>query len=188
MESKKGFKRVIISQREILGMDFPFKASKCDFDKISGFIMNTYINFNFLPENNYSDIPLESQQDIKWVQEYIKDKLAQAQVGQYRRALPRPLNQLAQVNGFLESSYKRNHINHRDFEHSPGMTSVTVIKGTGQIVFDASEYLRPEDYRVYDLKPGRIFAFNSDIDYFTTKHTDRNCLRQLLIHNYEWEY
>ena len=68
------------------------------------------------------------------------------------------------------------------------MTSVTVIKGTGQIVFDASEYLRPEDYRVYDLKPGRIFAFNSDIDYFTTKHTDRNCLRQLLIHNYEWEY
>ena len=83
MESKKGCKRLIISQKEILGLEFPFEFSKVDFEKISGFILNTYFNFNFLPENNYSDIPLESEQNIKWVQEYILDKLHQAEVGKY---------------------------------------------------------------------------------------------------------
>ena len=188
MESKKGCKRLIISQKEILGLEFPFEFSKVDFEKISGFILNTYFNFNFLPENNYSDIPLESEQNIKWVQEYILDKLHQAEVGKYRLAVPSPLNQLAQVNAFLESSYKRNHIDHKDFENSPGLTSLCVIKGGGKIIFDASEYLRPNDHRGFELKPGRIFIFNSDIDYFTTKHTDKTSLRQLLIHNYIWEY
>ena len=165
-------------------LNFPFSASKFDNEKLSAFILNTYFSYKFSPDNNYNDIILdEHDENAKWVEDYIREKVALID----NDVALNPINRLAQINGFLESSYKRNHINPYNPKLSPHYTAIYVVKGTGKLILEFPDYKQEDAFDILDLEPGRIFVFNSDLNYFTNKNPDKNTNRQLLIINYEKE-
>ena len=168
--------------KDLFNFKFPFKASKMDNDKLSAFIINTYINFKFTSDNNYNDIIIKTpNQHIDWIENYIREK-----IGQIDNFIALDvINRLAQINGYLESSYKRNHINHYDYKRSPHYTSIYVVKGTGRIILEHPTYKQENNFSILEMKPGEIFVFNSDLNYFTDKNYDDTVNRQLLITNYE---
>ena len=169
-------------EKLLFNFKFPFSSSKMDNEKLSAFILNTYFNYKFSSDNNYNDIILnEVDQNINWIEQYIREKIASID----NLIALDPIDRLAQINGHLESSYKRNHINHYNYKLSPHFTSIYVVKGTGRLILEHPTYKQENDFSILEMEPGEIFVFNSDLNYFTDKNYDKNVNRQLLITNYE---
>lgn len=174
--------RYNLVSKDLYTFKFPFHASKMDNEKLSAFLLNTYFNYKFSADNNYNDIIInEHDNNVNWVEIYIKEK-----INSINSKLPLdPINRLAQINGHLESSYKRNHVNPYNYKMSPHYTSIYVVKGTGKLIIECPDYKQEDSYMLLNMKPGNIYVFNSDLNYFTDKNYDKNVNRQLLITNYE---
>jgi len=169
-------------EKLLFNFKFPFTGSKMDNEKLSAFILNTYFNYKFSSDNNYNDIIFnEVDQNINWVEQYIREKVTSID----NSIALDPINRLAQINGHLESSYKRNHINYYNYKLSPHYTSIYVVKGSGRLILEHPTYKQENDFSILEMEPGEIFVFNSDLNYFTDKNYDKNVNRQLLITNYE---
>lgn len=168
--------------KNLFVFEFPFHSSKMNNDKLSAYIINKYMNFGFTEDNNYNDIDLNDDHDenIVWVENFVKEKFSI--LNNFRI---NSLNHIAQINGFLESSYKRNHVNPFDYDMSPHFTSIYVVKGTGNFIIEYPDYKQEDAWQMFKMQPGRIFVFNSDLNYFTDKNLDKNINRQLLITNYK---
>ena len=60
-----------------------------------------------------------------------------------------------------------------------------LVKGTGNFIIEYPDYKQEDAWQVFKMEPGRIFIFNSDLNYFTDKNKNKNINRQLLITNYK---
>ena len=178
----KNLERYSLVKKDLFIFRFPFEASKFNNEKLSSFIINKYINYEFTIHNKYSDVLLSDEHDnnMVWLQTYVSERY-----NALEKLTLVPINTFAQINGFLDSSYKRNHVDPFNYKLSPHFTSIYVVKGTGKLIIEFPDYKQEDAYKILDLEPGTIYLFNSDLNYFTDKNRDKNINRQLMITNYE---
>ena len=173
-------KRKIVVQKEIIWGQIPCEDINVDLEKISQNIISKLIGYDFEDRNYYRDIKLDFQKDNDKINKYFDIEFR-------KQKWPSlvPINSIANVHVFLEGTYKRNHIDPYNYSESPNMTALIIIKGSGELVIEHSDYKQENSFSQFSFNQGDYFIFNSDLNYFTSKNTNREQYTQLLINNYE---
>jgi len=172
--------RKTVVLKEILMDKIPCKDINVDFENISQYIINKYIGYEFEDRNYHRDIEMGFLPDIDRIHKFLNTEFRKHQWPSLV-----PIDSIANVHVFLEGSYKRNHINPFDYKKSPNLTCIVVVKGQGELIIEHPDYKQENAFSQFSFEQGDYFIFNSDLNYFTSKNTDRNKYTQLLINNYE---
>jgi len=94
------------------------------------------------------------------------------------------LNMFASLEGYLESSYKRNHVDYKQPHLSSDFTAIYLVKGHGQLIFEFDSNTRGKQEYVLFLKEKDYVFFNSNLDYYFAKNPERDLIRSYLTINF----
>jgi hypothetical protein len=157
--------------KKVLTEKFLFTFNLPNLSKVNNLELNRKIyeqkqNFVFLPTNKYEDIDILFSQDVKWVSDYVVEKLSvyqgkQTYVSDYFVNVQKPEH----------ISFKRNNINLNDIRNSCDYTCLFIVKGEGNLYLEYDNNIRKQQTFVEKIKEKSIAVFNSDIEYYLDRNT-----------------
>jgi hypothetical protein len=157
--------------------DFLPESSKVDNNLVHSLILNDYAkqSFSTIFENKYNDVFIKYHQQYGWIFDYIRDQF----YIKYNISL-RLEKTIANVEGYLESTFKRNQVDLYDIKGSPDYTILYFVQGEGDLVIEWSDHRDLNRYLTVEFESKKIIIFNSDLNYYLTKNTSQD-LRSSII-------
>ena len=124
-------------------------------------IMEQYNRYVFSSTNKYKDLDISFIKEIKWVSDYIEQKMI-SYYGEDVYLIDHYVN--IQKPGHI--SYKRNNENLNDIRNSCDFTALYIVTGEGNLFLEYDNNIRKQQTFVERVKEKSIAIFNSDINYF----------------------
>lgn len=135
----------------------------------------TKLTINPIKPNKYNDLQLTYNKNQTWVIENIIERIQHDYPSVYALET---INIFANLEGYLESSYKRNHDN-SDF------TAIYLVKGFGELIFEWDSNTRGKKDYIVNLKEKEYLFFNSNLNYYFTKNPNRDLIRSYITINFK---
>lgn len=154
----------VLTEKFLVKFNLP-NLSKVDNLELNRRIYEQKQNFVFSPSNKYEDINISFLQDVKWVSDYIIEKLA---VDQKKHTYVS--DHFVNIQKPEHMSFKRNNINLNDIRNSCDYTCLFIVKGEGNLYLEYNDNIRKQQTFVEKIEERSILIFNSDIEYYL----DRN--------------
>lgn len=139
----------------------------------------TKTTINSFKPNKYNDLSLTYNKNQTWLIEHITDRVHH----DFKYSLEL-LNIFGSLEGYLESSYKRNNVDYNQSNLSSDFTAIYLVKGHGQLIFEFDSNTRGKQEYVLFLKEKDYVFFNSNLDYYFTKNPERDLIRSYLTINF----
>lgn len=157
-------KKIILTEKSLYEDILPDQC-KIDNNELDRRIIEQHKEFNYSFINKYEDLDLIFIKEIKWISDYIQEKMLV-----YHGQDIYLIDYFANIQKPGHISFKRNNENLNDIRNSCDYTALYVVNGDGNLYLEYDNNIKKKQTYFKKLKQKTIVLFNSSIDYYI----DRN--------------